>query len=120
MGQSESKSELKEHYPFYPTDFEIKRIINRTDLDRNEIQLLWNHVWLKAVKENGKVDFENFVKYFCQTAWVRMQVHNSEYIHCKLWIFNSGHLFQNEIYKCFLYIRAPSGMKNFLLKVPFH
>ena len=81
MGQSESKSELKEHYPFYPTDFEIKRIINRTDLDRNEIQLLWNHVWLKAVKENGKVDFENFVKYFCQTAWVRMQVLNSEYIY---------------------------------------
>ena len=79
MGQSESKSELKEHYPFYPTDFEIKRIINRTDLDRNEIQLLWNHVWLTAVKENGKVDFENFVKYFCQNAWVRMQVTDSEH-----------------------------------------
>ena len=70
MGQSESKSELKEHYPFYPTDFEIKRIINRTDLNRNEVQILWNHVWLKAVKENGKVDFENFVGHFCQNAWV--------------------------------------------------
>ena len=70
MGQAESKSELKEHYPFYPTDFEIKRIINRTDLNRNEVQLLWNYVWLKAVKENGKVDFENFVGHFCQNAWV--------------------------------------------------
>ena len=92
MGQSESKSELKEHYPFYPTDFEIKRIINRTDLDRNEIQLLWNHVWLKAVKENGKVDFENFVKYFCQNAWVRMQVIDSEHENwqSRIWIIMSN------------------------------
>ena len=70
MGQTESKSELKEHYPFYPTDFDIKRICNRTDLNRNEVQLLWNQVWINAVKENGKVDFENFVKFFCPNAWV--------------------------------------------------
>ena len=71
MGQEESKSELKEHYPFYPTDFDIKRISNRTDLDRKEVHLLWNQVWLNAVKENGKVNFENFVKFFCQNTWVR-------------------------------------------------
>ena len=60
----------KEHYPFYPTDFDIKRICNRTDLNRNEVQLLWNQVWLNAVKENGKVDFEHFVKFLCPNAWV--------------------------------------------------
>lgn len=66
MGQVESKSDVKEVYPFYPTDSQIRKICFITDLDTEEIKLYWDHVWVIAVKENGKVDFENFVKHFCK------------------------------------------------------
>ena len=116
MGQPESKSELKEHYPFYPTDFEIKRIINRTDLNRNEVQILWNHVWLKAVKENGKVDFENFVGHFCQNAWVSISCSFDNFI-LKGKILMK--MFFGNISMCFSDFRAAKGMRSFQLRTHF-
>ena len=64
MGQPESKTEPQQDCPFYPNDLEIKKICSLTDLDKDELHSYYYHVWVTAVKENGKVDYENFLKYF--------------------------------------------------------
>ena len=40
-------------------------ICDMTDLNKEELNLCWLHAWTPAMNENRKVDFEQFVKYFC-------------------------------------------------------
>ena len=71
MGQAESKPEFPKQYPFHPSDKDIETICRLTDLQKDEVLLCWDSVWLPAIKENGKVDYENFVKHLYQNLEVR-------------------------------------------------
>ena len=72
MGQTESKTTFQKQYPFYPTDKDIETICRLTDLEKDEVLLCWDSIWLPAIKENGKVDYENFVKHLYQNVEVRL------------------------------------------------
>ena len=71
MGQAESKPDFHKQYPFHPTDKKIETICRLTDLEKDEVLLCWDSVWLPSIKENGKVDYENFVKHLYQNLEVR-------------------------------------------------
>ena len=66
MGQTKSKSDPIDFYKYQPTYLEIAEICNLTDFDEDEIKPCWENIWFTAMKENGKVDYEHFVKYFCK------------------------------------------------------
>ena len=72
MGQTESKTTFQKQYPFYPTDKDIETICRLTDLEKDEVLLCWDSIWLPAIKENGKVDYENFVKHLYQNVEVQL------------------------------------------------
>ena len=84
MGQAESKPDFQKKYPFHPSDKDIETICRLTDLQKDEVLLCWDSVWLPAIKENGKVDYENFVKHLYQNLEVRSNsLFTNKYNLCK-------------------------------------
>ena len=77
--------DLEETGLHYLTDYDIIRICDMTDLSMEDLKLCWSHVWTPAIKENGKVDFENFMKYFCTNleviCFIRIIISNMEVGH---------------------------------------
>ena len=81
MGQTESKTAFQKQYPFYPTDNDIETICRLTDLEKDEVLLCWDSIWLPAIKENGKVDYENFIKHLYQNVEVQLSIKRNSDVH---------------------------------------
>ena len=81
MGQTESKTTFQKQYPFYPTDNDIETICRLTDLEKDEVLLCWDSIWLPAIKENGKVDYENFIKHLYQNVEVQLSIKRNSDVH---------------------------------------
>ena len=106
MGQPESKTELIDRYLFYPTDDDVTKICAVTDLDREEVHLYWDQVWVNAAKSNGKVDYESFVKHFGK---------NTE-VSTVMWFFYTKYQLYKKYKETYLVIKIIYGLWFFLYR----